>query len=55
MILVMCWTLIGSAQQVDSVRQRMDSLQYALQDEEGELYVQSPAYVYELMKGESLL
>ena len=32
MILVMCWTLIGSAQQVDSVRQRMDSLQYALQE-----------------------
>ena len=31
------------------------SLMPALQDEEGELYVQSPAYVYELMKGESLL
>ena len=30
--MVMCWTLIGSAQQVDSVRQRMDSLQYALQE-----------------------
>ena len=31
------------------------SLMPALQDGEGELYVQSPAYVYELMKGESLL
>ena len=31
------------------------SLMPALQDAEGELYVQSPAYVYELMKGESLL
>ena len=26
-------------------------LMTALQDEEGELYVQSPAYLYELMKG----
>jgi hypothetical protein len=26
----------------------------ALQDEEGELYVQSPAYLYELMKSSAL-
>ena len=31
------------------------SLMPSLQDEEGELYVQSPAYIYELMTGESLL
>jgi len=31
------------------------SLMPALQNEEGELYVQSPAYAYELMKSEYLL
>ena len=32
-ILLTCWTLIGSAQESDSVvQQRMDSLQYALQE-----------------------
>ena len=32
-ILLTCWTLIGSAQEPDSVvQQRMDSLQYALQE-----------------------
>ena len=32
MVLLACWTLIGSAQEVDSVQQRMDSLQYALHE-----------------------
>lgn len=40
-----------------SVEQAMEKvynspLMPALQDEEGELYVQSPAYLYELMKNE---
>jgi hypothetical protein len=39
-----------------SIEEAMDRvynspLMTALQDEEGELYVQSPAYLYELMKG----
>ena len=39
-----------------SIEQAMEkvytsSLMPALQDEEGELYVQSPAYLYELMNG----
>ena len=39
-----------------SIEQAMErvynsSLMPLLQDEEGELYVQSPAYLYELMKG----
>ena len=40
-----------------SIEQAMEKvhnspLMPALQDEEGELYVQSPAYLYELMKNE---
>ena len=31
-LLMLCWVLTGSAQEQDSVRQRMDSLQRALQD-----------------------
>lgn len=32
MLLLACWTLIGSAQQADSVQQRIDSLQHALHE-----------------------